>query len=112
MPPNVSCDFIEGATASCQRFNDIRLKHFTWSRHNNAIVMAFLSPLVLSANQRDAERSPWCRLHGLDHQHHRLWLVGLLQTLALVRLPGHHRLFRPRAPELLSRPLCHEALIV
>ena len=67
--------------------------------------MAFLSPLVLSANQHDAERSPWCRLHGLDHQLHRLWLVRLLQTLGLLRLPCHHRLSQLRRPELVELPL-------
>jgi len=67
--------------------------------------MAFLSPLVLSANQCDAERSPWCRLHGLDHQLHRLWLVRLLQTLGLLRLRDHHRLLPPRQLKLVELPL-------
>ena len=57
-------------------------------------------PLVLSANRCDAERPPWCRLHGLDHHHHHRRLVGVPQMLYLVRLPGHHRLYRPRLPEL------------
>lgn len=69
--------------------------------------------LVLSANRCDDERPPWCRPHGLDHQHHHLSLpVAVPQTPCLWLLPVHRRLLQLRRPELDELPLRLAASIV